>query len=79
MRTQFPYRADHGELHLAAPTGGGQREFEFALDLIHDGLKRVAQEAVRRRRRGQATSSSRTTRRRAWPRARSGKVSVVDA
>jgi AcrR family transcriptional regulator len=40
MRPDYPYLAEHGELHMAAPDGDGQREFEFALDLIIDGLKR---------------------------------------
>jgi AcrR family transcriptional regulator len=41
MRPQYPYLAEHGELHIAAPPGDGQREFEFALDLIIDALKRL--------------------------------------
>jgi AcrR family transcriptional regulator len=41
MRPQYPYLAEHGDLHMAAPTGDGQREFEFALDLIIDALKRL--------------------------------------
>jgi AcrR family transcriptional regulator len=41
MRPQYPYLAEHGELHMAAPPRDGQREFEFALDLIIDGLKRL--------------------------------------
>jgi AcrR family transcriptional regulator len=41
MRQDYPYLAEHGELHMAAPPRDGQREFEFALDLIIDGLKRL--------------------------------------
>jgi AcrR family transcriptional regulator len=41
MRPEYPYLAEHGELHMAAPPRDGQREFEFALDLIIDGLKRL--------------------------------------
>jgi AcrR family transcriptional regulator len=41
MRPQYPYLAEHGEMHMAAAPGDGQREFEFALDLIIDGLKRL--------------------------------------
>jgi len=41
VRPQYPYLAEHGELHLAAPARDGQHEFEFALDLILDGLKRL--------------------------------------
>ena len=41
MRPDYPYLAEHGELHMAAPAGDGQREFEFALDLIIDALKRL--------------------------------------
>ena len=35
----FPYFAEHVHQHLAAPQGDGAREFEFALDLILDGLE----------------------------------------
>jgi AcrR family transcriptional regulator len=35
----YPYLAEHVEQHLAAPSG--EREFEFGLDLILDGLKRA--------------------------------------
>jgi AcrR family transcriptional regulator len=41
MRPEFPYLAEHGELHLAAAPGDGKREFEFALDLILDGLRKM--------------------------------------
>jgi AcrR family transcriptional regulator len=37
----YPYLAEHAEQHLAAPSDGGGREFEFGLDLILDGLKRA--------------------------------------
>jgi AcrR family transcriptional regulator len=37
----YKYLAEHAEQHLAAPAGDGAREFEFALDLILDGLKRA--------------------------------------
>ncbi len=37
----YPYLAEHAEQHLAEP-GDGERQFEFALDLILDGLKRAA-------------------------------------
>ena len=41
LRTDdYPYLAEHGEQHLAG-FGGGQREFEFGLDLILDGLRRL--------------------------------------
>ena len=41
MRPNYPYLAEHAEQHMAAPAGEGQREFEFGLDLILDGLKRL--------------------------------------
>jgi AcrR family transcriptional regulator len=41
MRPQFPYLAEHGEQHMAAGAHDGRHEFEFGLDLILDGLKRV--------------------------------------
>jgi AcrR family transcriptional regulator len=37
----YTYLAEHAEQHLAAPSGQGEREFEFGLDLILDGLKRA--------------------------------------
>jgi AcrR family transcriptional regulator len=37
----YTYLAEHGEQHIAAPEGDGQREFEFSLDLILGGHKRV--------------------------------------
>src|SRR5207244_7887302 len=39
----FPYLAEHVEQHLAAPGNDGQREFEFGLGLILDGLERARQ------------------------------------
>ena len=39
--TGHPYFAEHVEQHLAEPPGEGAREFEFALDLILDGLQRA--------------------------------------
>jgi AcrR family transcriptional regulator len=35
----FPYFAEHVAQHLSAPQGDGAREYEFALDLILDGLE----------------------------------------
>jgi AcrR family transcriptional regulator len=40
MRPQFPYLAEHGELHMSAGARDGRHEFEFALDLILEGLKK---------------------------------------
>ncbi len=40
LRPQFPYLAEHGDLHLAAEAPDGRHEFEFGLDLILDGLKK---------------------------------------
>jgi hypothetical protein len=37
----YTYLAEHAEQHLAAQGGEGEREFEFGLDLILDGLKRA--------------------------------------
>jgi AcrR family transcriptional regulator len=39
--TGHPYFAEHVEQHIAEPPGEGAREFEFALDLILDGLERA--------------------------------------
>jgi AcrR family transcriptional regulator len=36
---EFPYLVEHIHQHVEAPSGDGQREFEFGLDLILDGLK----------------------------------------
>jgi len=41
LRPAYPWLAEHAEQHLAEPPGEGQREFEFGLDLILDGLKRL--------------------------------------
>jgi AcrR family transcriptional regulator len=41
MRPQFPYLAEHGDQHLAADARDGRYEFEFGLDLILDGLKKL--------------------------------------
>ena len=41
IRPQFPYLAEHGEQHLAAGARDGQQEFEFGLDLILEGLKKL--------------------------------------
>jgi AcrR family transcriptional regulator len=38
---EFPRFVEHVEQHMAAPEGDGQREFEFALDLILQGLERA--------------------------------------
>jgi AcrR family transcriptional regulator len=40
---EYPYLAEHAEQHVAAPPDDGAREFEFGLDLILEGLKRVRQ------------------------------------
>ena len=37
----YTYLAEHVEQHLAAPSDDGEREFEFGLDLILDGLERA--------------------------------------
>jgi AcrR family transcriptional regulator len=41
MRPRFPYLAEHAEQHMAAGARDGQQEFEFGLDLILDGLKKL--------------------------------------
>jgi len=41
MRPRFPYLAEHAEQHMAAGTRDGRQEFEFGLDLILDGLKKL--------------------------------------
>jgi AcrR family transcriptional regulator len=41
IRPRYPYLAEHGDQHLAAPPGEGGREYAFALDLILDGLRRA--------------------------------------
>jgi AcrR family transcriptional regulator len=40
LRPQFPYLAEHGDLHFAESAPGGRHEFEFGLDLILEGLKK---------------------------------------
>jgi AcrR family transcriptional regulator len=40
MRPEFPYLAEHGEQHMARGSDG-RHEFEFGLDLILDGLKKL--------------------------------------
>jgi AcrR family transcriptional regulator len=40
MRPQYPYLAEHGEQHMSPGAPNGKQEFEFALDLILDGLER---------------------------------------
>jgi len=37
----YPYLTEHVEQHLTAASGDGEREFEFGLDLILDGLKKA--------------------------------------
>jgi hypothetical protein len=37
----YRYVAEHVDQHVAAPSGDGAREFEFALDLILAGLERA--------------------------------------
>jgi AcrR family transcriptional regulator len=41
MRPQYPYLAEHGEQHLHDGERGGASEFEFGLDLILEGLKKL--------------------------------------
>jgi AcrR family transcriptional regulator len=41
MRPQYPYLAEHGEQHMAAGAPDGRQEFEFGLDLILDGLRKL--------------------------------------
>ncbi len=41
MRPTHPYLVEHGELHLAEGSPTGTQEFEFALDLVLDGLRRL--------------------------------------
>jgi AcrR family transcriptional regulator len=40
LRPEFPYLAEHGDLHMADDAPDGRHEFEFGLDLILDGLKK---------------------------------------
>jgi tetracycline repressor-like protein len=37
----YPFLAEHVEQHLTAPSDDGDREFEFGLGLILDGLRRA--------------------------------------
>jgi AcrR family transcriptional regulator len=37
----YPHLAEHVEQHLNTPSGEGEREFQFALDLILDGLEKA--------------------------------------
>jgi AcrR family transcriptional regulator len=41
MRVRFPYLAEHGEQHMHDGERGGPSEFEFGLDLILEGLKKL--------------------------------------
>jgi AcrR family transcriptional regulator len=41
MRPRFPYLAEHAQQHMAADARDGRHEFEFGLDLILDGLKKL--------------------------------------
>src|ERR1051326_6334234 len=41
LRPQFPYLAEHGEQHMSAHAPDGRQEFEFGLDLVLDGLKKL--------------------------------------
>jgi AcrR family transcriptional regulator len=45
VRPQFPYLAEHGEQHMAAGAHDGRHEFEFGLDLILQGLKKLRRNA----------------------------------
>jgi len=44
LRPDYPHLAEHGEQHLA-PGDEGPSEFEFGLDLLLDGLKRLHEAA----------------------------------
>ena len=41
MRPRYPHLAEHAEQHMAAGARDGRHEFEFGLDLIIDGLKKL--------------------------------------
>jgi AcrR family transcriptional regulator len=41
MRGTHPYLAEHGEQHMAEEAPSGRHEFEFGLDLILEGLKKL--------------------------------------
>jgi hypothetical protein len=54
---EFPHFTEHVHQHLAAPKGDGAREYEFALDLILDGLEQRRGTPGRRRRAAGSTSA----------------------
>src|SRR5437868_134740 len=41
MRETYPYLAEHGEQHMSDDAPTGRHEFEFGLDLILEGLKKL--------------------------------------
>lgn len=41
MRPRYPNLAEHAEQHMTAGARDGRQEFEFGLDLILDGLKKL--------------------------------------
>jgi AcrR family transcriptional regulator len=41
LRGTYPYLAEHGAQHMAEEAPSGRYEFEFGLDLILDGLKKL--------------------------------------
>jgi AcrR family transcriptional regulator len=41
MRETYPYLAEHGEQHMSDDAPTGRQEFEFGLDLILEGLKKL--------------------------------------
>jgi AcrR family transcriptional regulator len=41
MRPRYPHLAEHAEQHMAAGARDGRQEYEFGLDLILDGLRRL--------------------------------------
>jgi AcrR family transcriptional regulator len=41
MRPRYPHLAEHAEQHMAAGARDGRQEFEFGLDLILDGLRKL--------------------------------------
>jgi hypothetical protein len=41
MGAGHPHLAEHARLHVAAPSGDGDREFAFGLGLILEGLERA--------------------------------------
>ena len=54
---EFSHFTEHVHQHLAAPKGDGAREYEFALDLILDGLEQRRGTPGRRRRAAGSTSA----------------------